>query len=284
MVTKNGRVYSSLATKTFENNDINGWGVMPRTITHIVIHGTATTSRDNVVNTFMVGSSREASAEYLVTDSEIIGFGGENFVHWHCGGTKSSTVSNYNAIGIEHINSSIGNVKDASTYLFSDKTLENGAKLVADICKRYNLKPDRSTIKLHREVMSTACPQTLNIDKYMQLVLKYYNGTATATTPTPKPAVAPQPAATSGFKEYPETGKFTVTVREGILFRNDSNLSSPVQGSYNYGESVNYDRVRVYTNGHVWISWVSASTGIRRWMPVRERKNGVSLQAWGTFI
>lgn len=42
-----------------------------------------------------------------------------------------------------------------------------------------------------------------------------------------------------------------------------------------------YDRVRVDYNGFVWISWISASTGIRRWMPIKIRKNGQTTEVWG---
>ena len=116
----------------------------------------------------------------------------------------------------------------------------------------------------------------------VQAYLLQLQGKQTPTpTPTPKPAAT---AATGGDKEYPETGTFTVTVSDGILFRNDSNLNSPVQGSYGYGESVKYDRVRIDVNGFVWISWVSASTGVRRWIPTGETKNGKrSGSAWGIF-
>jgi N-acetylmuramoyl-L-alanine amidase len=53
---------------------------------------------------------------------------------------------------------------------------------------------------------------------------------------------------------------------------------------YYKGESVKYDRVRIDVDGFVWISWISASTGIRRWMPTGETVNGKRYgNAWGTF-
>ena len=80
--------------------------------------------------------------------------------------------------------------------------------------------------------------------------------------------------------EYTEYGTFTAT--EDIYFRNEPNLSGNTQGMYYKGESVKYDRVRVENNGFVWISWISASTGIRRWMPIKVRKNGKTTEVWGT--
>ncbi|HEL9633790.1 TPA: SH3 domain-containing protein, partial [Streptococcus suis] len=58
-------------------------------------------------------------------------------------------------------------------------------------------------------------------------------------------------------------------------------LSGKPQGMYYKGEVVRYDRVRVEYNGFVWISWVSASAGVRRWMPIKVRKNGQTVETWG---
>ena len=98
----------------------------------------------------------------------------------------------------------------------------------------------------------------------------------TAPTPQPKPQVGEYV-----IKEYPEKGVFTCTV-DAINFRNKPYVSSnnPIQGQYYRGESVTYDYV-VITNKYVWISWVSRSTGIRRYMPIREVKNGVYQELWG---
>jgi N-acetylmuramoyl-L-alanine amidase len=73
-------------------------------------------------------------------------------------------------------------------------------------------------------------------------------------------------------------------MQHNISFRNEPNLNGKTQGMYYVGESVNYDRVRIDVNGFVWISWISASTGIRRWMPTGETVDGKrSGNAWGTF-
>lgn len=82
-------------------------------------------------------------------------------------------------------------------------------------------------------------------------------------------------------KKYSEKGIFTCTV-EAINFRNNPIIAAnnPVQGQYLKGETVNYDYV-VITNKYVYISWISASTGIRRYMPVRDL---ITKEVWGTFI
>ena len=83
------------------------------------------------------------------------------------------------------------------------------------------------------------------------------------------------------IKEYPETGVFTCTV-DAINFRNNPLISSsnPIQGQYYNGEKVNYDYV-VITNKYVYISWISASAGVRRYMPVRDL---INKEVWGTFV
>jgi len=104
-----------------------------------------------------------------------------------------------------------------------------------------------------------------------------------------KPATAPTPTSISkptsnnvSVKEYAENGTFTAT--EDIYFRNEPNLSGKTQGMYYKGESVVYDRVRIDVKGFVWISWISASKGVRRWLPTGETVNGKrSGKPWGTF-
>ena len=83
-------------------------------------------------------------------------------------------------------------------------------------------------------------------------------------------------------KEYAKNGKFTVTVSY-IYFRNQpyvDNVNNPAQGTYNEGESVYYDKV-VITKKYVWISWVSTSTGVRRYMPVKVVETG---ERWGIGV
>lgn len=120
------------------------------------------------MNTWVQGSGSYTSAHYEITDNEIIGCIGENYVAYHSGGTGGSDVPkianiNQRSIGLEHVNST-----GAPTWGVSDKTLRQSAKLIADICKRYNLPIDRSTIKTHGEITATACPGGLDINKLVK--------------------------------------------------------------------------------------------------------------------
>ena len=80
-------------------------------------------------------------------------------------------------------------------------------------------------------------------------------------------------------KRYIEVGKCTIDVKEGIYFYNNPYISA-IAGSYEYKETVNYDLV-VITNKYVYISWISASTGIRRYMPVLDK---IKNERWGICI
>jgi N-acetylmuramoyl-L-alanine amidase len=81
------------------------------------------------------------------------------------------------------------------------------------------------------------------------------------------------------IKRYAESGKCTICVREGVYFYNKPYISE-VTGSYEYNEFVYYDLV-VITNKYVYISWISSSTGVRRYMPVFDK---VSNERWGNCI
>ena len=83
------------------------------------------------------------------------------------------------------------------------------------------------------------------------------------------------------IRRYAETGTFYPNTM--IYFRNAPSVSSdnPVQGNYNVGESVIYDIV-VIGKRYNWISWISASTGVRRYMPIRDKVEGSAM--WGRAV
>ena len=152
----NGDVYSDLITSSRPEIFWGGGERELSKIKYIVIHGTGGTRLDPIWSTWTKGSDRQASAHYVVADNQIIGCMGENFIAWHSGGT--GTITNFNSIGVEHLNSYIGNIDDPQSYLFSDATIETGAKLVAELCKRLGIAPSIQTIVPHRSVSATSCP------------------------------------------------------------------------------------------------------------------------------
>lgn len=151
------------------------------TIDRVVIHHNATTNKDVAMNTWLVSSGNWTSANYEVTPTEIIGCVGEQFAAYHCGGTGGSDVPkmknpNARSIGIENVNST-----GAPSWQVAHATIVNCAKLVADICRRYNIPVDRQHILGHNEVTATACPGGINVDEVVTLAKKYSGSTQAPT-------------------------------------------------------------------------------------------------------
>ena len=206
-----GEVYSNLATSIDPRAMFNG-GLRQHGIDTIVVHHNATTNKDVALNTWLVSAGNWTSAHYEITDNEIIGAVGENYVAYHAGGTGGADVPkmsdpNGRSIGLEHVNST-----GAPSWGVSDATLHNSARLIADLCKRYGLPINRNTIKLHREVTSTACPGGLDIDK----LIRYAQQAAGQKPSQPSKASAPvkNTSAIQAFKnasnEFTAYGKFRV--------------------------------------------------------------------------
>lgn len=203
--------YSNLTTSKDPRPMFNG-GLRQRAIDTIVVHHNATTNKDVALNTWLVSAGNWTSAHYEITDNEIIGAVGENYVAYHAGGTGGADVPkmsdpNGRSIGLEHVNST-----GAPSWGVSDATLRNSARLIADICKRYNLPINRNTIKLHREVTSTACPGGLDIGK----LIRYAQEAAGQKPAQPSKAsvTAKNTSAIQAFKnasnEFTAYGKFRV--------------------------------------------------------------------------
>lgn len=203
--------YSNLTTSKDPRPMFNG-GLRQRAIDTIVVHHNATTNKDVALNTWLVSAGNWTSAHYEITDNEIIGAVGENYVAYHAGGTGGADVPkmsdpNGRSIGLEHVNST-----GAPSWGVSDATLRNSARLIADICKRYNLPINRNTIKLHREVTSTACPGGLDIGK----LIRYAQEAAGQKSAQPSKAsvTAKNTSAIQAFKnasnEFTAYGKFRV--------------------------------------------------------------------------
>lgn len=168
----NGDIYSDVITRANDNampSSPRG-GFAPE---FIVIHHMATTSFECGMATWYGGGT---SANYAISDTEIVGCVGENYAAWHAGGTGENdipSIPNINArsIGIEHVNST-----GAPSWQVSDATIRNSAKLVADICKRYNIPITRDRIKRHGEITKTQCCGGLDIDKLVKYAQEIANG------------------------------------------------------------------------------------------------------------
>ncbi|HEM3471356.1 TPA: N-acetylmuramoyl-L-alanine amidase [Streptococcus suis] len=247
---------------------------------YVTIHNTANNASALAEISYMIGNWDEVSYHWAVDDVQAIQAVQHNRNGWHCGDGGSGR-GNRKSIGIEICHSlTKGNPKYT-------KAEDNGAKLAAIILHQIGWGIDR--IRKHQDWSGKYCPHRIldngNWDgfkgKVQAYLLQLQGKAVVAPQPAPKISTAqPRTASTNtGAREYAETGVFTAT--ENIYFRNEPNLNGKTQGMYYKGESVAYDRVRVESNGFVWISWVSARAGVRRWMPIKVRKNGQTVETWG---
>lgn len=148
-----------------------------RRIRGVVLHHNA--GNLSVDGCWSVWQTREASAHYQVEESGRIGqLVWDNDIAWHAGDANSWS------IGIEHADCS------TSPWLISEATLDNGAHLVAAICRYYGLgRPEYGrNVWFHSDFMATSCPASIagtQRDAYLSRAGQWYDAMAgTANNPT----------------------------------------------------------------------------------------------------
>lgn len=134
--------------------------------------------------------------------------------------------------------------------------------------------------KTYYRVVAGSYSVRANADKTVaQLKAKGYSafvavyekeGTTSTPAPTPKPPVTPAYDENKEISRYKENGTCTV-VTGALNFRSAPSTKASVQGQYLRNEKVRYDLV-VITERYVWISWIGASSGKRRYMAVKDKK------------
>lgn len=132
-----------------------------------------------------VWQTREASAHYQVeADGSVGQLVWDSDTAWHAG----SWDANLTSIGIEHADIS------RSPYRLSDATLENGAHLVAALCKKFGLgRPQwRKNVFPHSDFRSTECPASIAGDQNAQYMARaqYWYDQMTGVKPAPQQAPA----------------------------------------------------------------------------------------------
>jgi N-acetyl-anhydromuramyl-L-alanine amidase AmpD len=146
-------------------------------INRIVIHITGAPQSPHIGSWF-AREEANSSAHYMVDQGgEIIQFVREQDIAWHARGANTSSV------GIEHVAIQQGGARyGRSTFPYTPPTeaeYRASAQLVAHLCRKYGLTPDRTTIIGHREADTrtthTACPDgAWDWDAYMTLVAICY--------------------------------------------------------------------------------------------------------------
>lgn len=159
-----------------------------KSITKIVLHHNA--GNLTIKDCWNTWQTREASAHYQVDAAGLIGqLVWDKDTAWHAGNWEANTTS----IGIEHANNHTG-----YPWTISEATLENGAHLVAALCRYYKLgRPEwGKNVFGHKNFAATSCPGEIagsQNSKYMARAQYWYgqmSGTTPASaTPAPKPSV-----------------------------------------------------------------------------------------------
>lgn len=153
----------------------------------VIHHNAGVLSIDQI---WQVWQDREASAHYQVTTTGEIGqLVWDGDTAWHA----ANQSINQRSIGIEFSNSA-GSAQD---WPISDKTIEEGAHLVAAVCKYYGLgrpQPGKN-VRFHREFTGTTCPYHLAPGgKYHNLLIgraQYWYDVMTGKQPA-APAAVPK--------------------------------------------------------------------------------------------
>lgn len=121
----------------------------------IVMHCTnndGDTAKNNSIY-FSRENPRHVSSHYFVDDNDIYQSVLDNYIAYHCGAKeyKHDFCRNENSIGIEMCD----NKKDGKIEP-SEKMLNNAARLVKELCKKYNI-PYTNIIR-HYDVTGKICP------------------------------------------------------------------------------------------------------------------------------
>lgn len=198
-----------------------------------------------------VWQTREASAHYQVA------VGGRVSQHvwdtdtaWHSGDWNANLTS----IGVEHADIS------SSPWMLSEATLDNGAHLVAALCKRYGLgRPQwRVNVFPHSDFTSTSCPASLAGDQnaaYMARAQAWYDKmTGTASAP---PTVQPAESSANVLQ-----GAYRVAV-DKLNVRDQPSLSGNVVATYSSGQTVNLDHWGTVVDGYIWGRYTAYSGAVR---------------------
>lgn len=164
-------------------------GRQGRRIDKVIIHHNA--GNLSIKGCWDVWQTRQASAHYQVESSGRIGqLVWDRDTAWHAGNWAANTTS----IGIEHADIS------SSPWRVSDACLEEGAHLVAAICRYYKLGRPAwgKNVFGHRHFSSTECPASLAGSQHAAYMARaqywYDHMTGAKPAPSAKPAPAkPKP-------------------------------------------------------------------------------------------
>lgn len=226
----------------------------------ILHHNGGNLSIQGCYNTWI---NREASAQYQVDSNGRIGqLVDDQDVSWNSG----SWEGNINSIAIEHADIS------SSPWRISDATLENGAHLVAALCKAYNLgRPTwMGNVFPHSHFSSTECPASIagnQRDQYMSRAQAWYDAMKSGKAPAAARPSAPAPAHVSTGPIKTATVRYALRNKNGAWNSEVTNFGSGddgFAGTPNGQHDLLYVKVdhgslkyRAHILGGGWEAWVT---------------------------
>lgn len=215
-------------------------------------------------------------AHYYVTSTGTLQAEDDAYVAWHCGNLDG----NNNYLSIE-ICQSMG---DLDTF---KKNEIEALKLAANLCKKYNITPTTSTIRLHKEVYATACPhRSVEIHGgdsatkayFISMIKNYLNGDSPSKETTNNKTTSTTPTTNSSKKadvEFTyavqlENGKTLEKVKNlgdfaGIVGEKITNVALKVnKGSVKYRVHVLDGRWLPWVTGYDWKDYNNGYAGISK--------------------
>lgn len=164
-------------------------------------------------------------AHYYVASDGVLQVEYEENMAWH----TANSNGNANYIGIEACQS-MGN---EATFRANEA---NAIKLAADVLKRYGLAANRTTVKLHKQFSSTACPHrsvelhgdgTLVQDYFISEINKVLSGSSTTNSSTQKPEPTKKMKEGNVMLLFKENGRVYWLVGNAYTYiKNPKDLSS----------------------------------------------------------
>lgn len=197
-----------------------------------------------------VWQTREASAHYQVAaDGRITQLVWDTDTAWHAGNWDANLTS----IGVEHADIS------SNPWRISDATLDNGAHLVAALCKHYGLGRPQWGVNVfpHSHFSATACPASLaggQRDAYMAKAQAYYDSMNGS-----RPAVGSSSAANAANVV---AGAYVVSC-DALNVRSAPSTGAKVVASYKRGQTVNLDHWGTIADGYIWGRYTAYSGAVR---------------------
>ena len=191
---------------------------------------------------------REASAHYQVAaDGRITQLVWDTDTAWHAGNWDANLTS----IGVEHADIS------SNPWRISDATLDNGAHLVAALCKHYGLGRPQWGVNVfpHSHFSATACPASIaggQRDAYMARAQAYYDSMNGSPVGSSSAANAANVVA----------GAYVVSC-DALNVRSAPSTGAKVVASYHRGQTVNLDHWGTIADGYIWGRYTAYSGAVR---------------------